>query len=91
MTPIATLSLLAAWILSPCGSRMTRWPSSAHGPSLTALCSLLIPLSSLVCRLEDPFSRLNTRDDLRAFECVLDVRELERGLIDAGAQNVKAA
>ena len=30
-------------------------------------------------------------DDLRSFKCVLDVRKLERGLIDAGTQDVKAA
>lgn len=34
---------------------------------------------------------LNVGDDLRAFEGVLDVRKLERGLIDAGTQDVKAA
>ncbi len=34
---------------------------------------------------------LNVGDDLRAFEGVLDVRKLERGLIDACAQHVKAA
>ena len=28
---------------------------------------------------------------MRSFKCVLDVRKLERGLIDAGTQDVKAA
>ena len=77
------------WILSAFGlqddtSITLRTLLVAHGSQLTAHCPPLTADSSFAYRL-------NVRDDLGAFECVLDVRKLKRGLIDSCTENVEAA